>query len=154
MLAQVSQVWPSPTVLDKPDIKLHSLRPITIFGGIRTRSVLISAEPLNRAVLSFPLMTFMVIARIHWQALKLWRKRVPFYRKPPLSFEEMSDYLELFSRKSRKYLKKLFPTLVFSEETTWRDYKCYKSCYANVNENNFAVTQVEQIEDNFSYCCC
>ena len=26
--------------------------------------------------------TAMVIARIHWQALQLWRKRVPFFRKP------------------------------------------------------------------------
>lgn len=29
-----------------------------------------------------PLMTWGVIARIHWQALKLWLKRVPFVRKP------------------------------------------------------------------------
>jgi uncharacterized protein len=29
-----------------------------------------------------PLMTFGVIARIHWQALQLWCKRVPFFRKP------------------------------------------------------------------------
>ena len=29
-------------------------------------------------------MTLGVIARIHWQALKLWRKRVPFFRKPSL----------------------------------------------------------------------
>jgi DUF1365 family protein len=26
----------------------------------------------------------MVIARIHWQALHLWRKQVGFHRKPPL----------------------------------------------------------------------
>jgi uncharacterized protein len=30
-----------------------------------------------------PLMTLGVIARIHWQALQLWRKRVPVFRKPP-----------------------------------------------------------------------
>ena len=45
------------------------------------------AYPLNdrtiiQAVLRFPLMTFAVIARIHWQALKLWIKRVPFFSKP------------------------------------------------------------------------
>jgi len=27
-------------------------------------------------------MTLMVMARIHWQALKLWCKRVPFFTKP------------------------------------------------------------------------
>ena len=27
-------------------------------------------------------MSFAVIVRIHWQALKLWLKRVPFVRKP------------------------------------------------------------------------
>ena len=26
--------------------------------------------------------TLMVVARIHWQALRLWRKRVPFFTKP------------------------------------------------------------------------
>jgi DUF1365 family protein len=29
-----------------------------------------------------PLMSFGVIARIHWQALQLWIRRVPFFRKP------------------------------------------------------------------------
>jgi DUF1365 family protein len=27
-------------------------------------------------------MTLGVIARIHWQALRLWRKHVPFFAKP------------------------------------------------------------------------
>jgi uncharacterized protein len=40
------------------------------------------------AFLSHPLMTFGVVARIHWHALKLWIKRVPFFTKPePPSFE-------------------------------------------------------------------
>jgi DUF1365 family protein len=29
----------------------------------------------------YPLYTLMVIVRIHWQALKLWRKKVPFNKK-------------------------------------------------------------------------
>ena len=40
------------------------------------------------AFLGHPLMTFGVVARIHWQALKLWLKRVPFFTKPePPSLE-------------------------------------------------------------------
>ncbi len=30
-----------------------------------------------------PLLTLGVVARIHWQALRLWLKRVPLHRKPP-----------------------------------------------------------------------
>jgi hypothetical protein len=29
-----------------------------------------------------PLLTYGIVARIHWQALALWRKRVPFFSKP------------------------------------------------------------------------
>jgi uncharacterized protein len=34
------------------------------------------------AVLTHPLMTLKIVAAIHWQALKLWRKGATFYRKP------------------------------------------------------------------------
>jgi uncharacterized protein len=37
---------------------------------------------LLRAVFGHPLMTLKVVAAIHWQALKLWRKGATFYRKP------------------------------------------------------------------------
>ena len=52
-----------------------------------------TAQPLTsraalRAFLSYPLMTFGVVGRIHWQALKLWLKHVPFFTKPdPPSLE-------------------------------------------------------------------
>jgi hypothetical protein len=36
-----------------------------------------------RAFFGMPLMTFGVVARIHWQALRLALKRVPFHRQPP-----------------------------------------------------------------------
>ena len=37
---------------------------------------------LRAAFFGMPLMTLGVIARIHWQAVRLWIKRVPFFRKP------------------------------------------------------------------------
>jgi len=42
----------------------------------------VSAASLRRAFWGYPAMTFGVIARIHWQAFKLWRKRIPFVSKP------------------------------------------------------------------------
>lgn len=52
-----------------------SLRPLT-------------AARIRAAFFGMPLMTLGVIARIHWQAIKLIAKRVPFVRKPaaPQSF--------------------------------------------------------------------
>jgi hypothetical protein len=44
----------------------------------------ITAQSLRRAVLSYPLMTMAVVWRIHWQALRLFVKRVPFFRLPAL----------------------------------------------------------------------
>ena len=43
-----------------------------------------NARSLLLACVQHPLMTFGVVARIHWQALRLWIKRVPFFRKPAL----------------------------------------------------------------------
>ncbi len=37
---------------------------------------------LVRALVRYPLFAFGVIARIHWQAVRLWLKRVPLFSKP------------------------------------------------------------------------
>lgn len=42
-----------------------------------------SASTLLTTFLRMPLLTFGVIARIHWQALRLWSKRVPFVGAQP-----------------------------------------------------------------------
>lgn len=57
-------------------------------GLLLQTSVSGSLQPLTRAALRrafwrHPAMTLSVIGRIHWQALKLWSKRVRFISKPP-----------------------------------------------------------------------
>ncbi len=42
----------------------------------------LTPRSMRRALLGMPLMTLGVIVRIHWQALQLWRKRLPVQRKP------------------------------------------------------------------------
>jgi DUF1365 family protein len=44
-----------------------------------------------RAFFAYPMMTFGVIARIHLQALRLWLKRVPFFRKPSPPIVEVTE---------------------------------------------------------------
>ena len=56
-------------------------------GPLLQTSVSGALEPLTparvrAAFFGMPLMTLGVIARIHWHALQLWLKRVPFVRKP------------------------------------------------------------------------
>lgn len=57
---------------------------------------LVTAATLRRALWRYPLMTFAVITRIHWQALHLWVKRTGFRRKPappavPLSHQHFPE---------------------------------------------------------------
>ena len=48
----------------------------------------LASGPLLRAFLGYPLLTLAVVVRIHWQALRLWLKRVPFHSKPEPPLEE------------------------------------------------------------------
>ena len=50
----------------------------------------ISSASTARAFFGFPLMTVGVVVRIHLQALRLWRKRVPFFAKPLAPQEKVS----------------------------------------------------------------
>jgi hypothetical protein len=45
----------------------------------------ITSANLAHALLAFPFMTFKVVLLIHWQAFRLWLKRVPFFNHPESS---------------------------------------------------------------------
>jgi uncharacterized protein len=56
-------------------------------GALINTSVSGALEPLTalsqrKALWRYGAMTLAVIARIHWQAFKLWKLRVPLFKKP------------------------------------------------------------------------
>ena len=56
-------------------------------GPLIKTSVSGTLEPVTRSAMRkalwrYPAMTFGVVLRIHWQAMRLWLKRVPFISKP------------------------------------------------------------------------
>ncbi|KXU85344.1 cyclopropane fatty acid synthase [Caballeronia megalochromosomata] len=65
--------------------------------GLLIRTAIgLAARPLTgalvwRTLLGAPLFAVGVIVRIHWQALRLWMKRVPFHGKHPPNAEEMNE---------------------------------------------------------------
>jgi DUF1365 family protein len=61
-----------------------------LLTSLSGRGLPLSSGTILRALLRYPMMTLGVIARIHWQALKLWAKRVPFHSKPELPLEEVT----------------------------------------------------------------
>jgi DUF1365 family protein len=71
-------------------IDYHDTSGPLLLTNISGRSRELNDRNIAHALLRFPLMTLMVITRIHWQALKLWIKHVPFYRKPSPPLKELS----------------------------------------------------------------
>ena len=66
----------------------HDAHGLLIQTSVSGRLQALTSASLRAAFFGMPLMTLGVIARIHWQALRLCFKQVPFFRKPkpPQSF--------------------------------------------------------------------
>jgi len=63
--------------IDHDDV-LGALIQTSVSGNL----VALTTRSQWQALLRYPLMTVMVVVRIHWQAFKLWRKKVTFFSKP------------------------------------------------------------------------
>ncbi len=69
-------------------IDYHDRGGMLLATCIDGRAEPIGTRSLARAFFGYPFMTAAVVARIHWQALKLWLKRVPFFSKPEPPLQE------------------------------------------------------------------
>ena len=69
-------------------IDYHDEAGLLLATALSGRAQAVTTASLLRALLAYPLMTFGVVARIHWQALRLWLRRVPLITKPPAPLEE------------------------------------------------------------------
>lgn len=56
--------------------------PVLIATSISGTLEALTPQSQRRALWSHPLLTLGVIARIHWQAMRLWLRRTPFFRQP------------------------------------------------------------------------
>ncbi|HSS80886.1 MAG TPA: DUF1365 domain-containing protein [Gaiellaceae bacterium] len=71
---------PEDEVFARIHVRENGDRPLTaVLHGRRTE---LTDASVARLLLRYPLMPVQVIGLIHWQALRLWLKRVPFHRKP------------------------------------------------------------------------
>jgi DUF1365 family protein len=83
-------VWHLTEPAEQLGIRMENLQ-----GGIkyfeaamRLRRKPLSASTLNAVLLKYPFMTLKVIGAIHWQALRLWWKRCPFYAHPKTAVDK------------------------------------------------------------------
>lgn len=63
-------------------IDYHDGTGLLLQTSVNGTLVPVSSASVRRALWRYPAMTLGVMARIHWQALKLWLKRVRFVSKP------------------------------------------------------------------------
>lgn len=63
-------------------IDYHDADGLLIRTAMSGRTQPFTAANLRRALFAQPLFTLGVVARIHWQAFRLWMRKVPFHRKP------------------------------------------------------------------------
>jgi len=61
---------------------LHHGKELVFDADLELRARAWTAQEIRRTLLAFPFHTLKVITAIHWEALKLWLKRVPIHTHP------------------------------------------------------------------------
>jgi DUF1365 family protein len=69
-------------------IDYHDRRGLLLATALHGRGHALNDRRVLEAVVAYPFMTLRVVARIHWQALRLWASRVPYFPKPAAPTEE------------------------------------------------------------------
>ena len=71
-------------------ISVHEPDGLVLNARLDGRRRALTDAALLRVFLSHPLLTLKVVAAIHWQALRLWIKRVPLQPRPPAPARELT----------------------------------------------------------------
>jgi DUF1365 family protein len=69
------------------DVNYHDAQGLMLATSVGGQREALTDRAVVRRFLLNPLMTVGVVARIHWQALKLWRKKAKFYTRPAIPSE-------------------------------------------------------------------
>jgi DUF1365 family protein len=80
------------------EAQLEALLMTSISGRLQA----VNAKLALWAFVRYPFMSLGVIARIHWQALRLWLKHVPFHRKPDAPEHFVTHALSISSNQSTR----------------------------------------------------
>ena len=87
--------------LREPDRRLSLLIRQTVHEGeillasLNGRRRAVTGGALLRAAITHPLMTLKVIAAIHWEALRLWRKGARYRQKPAAPSKPVTQVQEI-----------------------------------------------------------